>query len=125
MATEKFQIYRCSVCGNIVEVLQPGAGELVCCNQPMNLLTENTTDAAVEKHVRVVEKVPGGVRVKVGSVAHPMTPEHFIQWIEVIADGKSYRQYLAPGEAPEAFFPVETAQITVREYCNLHGLWKA
>jgi len=125
MATEKFQIYRCSVCGNIVEVLQPGAGELVCCNQPMNLLTENTTDAAVEKHVPVVEKVPGGVQVKVGSVAHPMTPEHFIQWIEVIADGKSYRQYLAPGEAPEAFFPVEAAQITVREYCNLHGLWKA
>jgi superoxide reductase len=91
----------------------------------MNLLTENTTDAAVEKHVPVVEKVPGGVQVKVGSVAHPMTPEHFIQWIEVIADGKSYRQYLAPGEAPEAFFPVEAAQITVREYCNLHGLWKA
>jgi len=125
MATEKFQIYRCSVCGNIVEVLQPGAGELVCCNQPMNLLTETTTDAAVEKHVPVGEKVPGGVQVKVGSVAHPMTPEHFIQWIEVIADGKSYRQYLAPGEAPEAFFPVEAAQITVREYCNLHGLWKA
>lgn len=125
MATEKSQIYQCSVCGNIVEVLEAGGGALVCCNQPMKLLTENTTDAAKEKHVPVIEKVPGGVKVKVGSVAHPMLPEHFIQWIEVIADGKSYRQFLTPGEAPEAFFPIEAAQITAREYCNLHGLWKA
>jgi superoxide reductase len=125
MATEKSQIYQCSVCGNIIEVLEAGGGALVCCNQPMKLLTENTSDAAKEKHVPVIEKVPGGVKVKVGSVAHPMLPEHFIQWIEVIADGKSYRQFLAPGEAPEAFFPIEAAQITAREYCNLHGLWKA
>ncbi|HNY26838.1 MAG TPA: desulfoferrodoxin [Candidatus Sumerlaeota bacterium] len=125
MATEKSQIYQCSVCGNIIEVLEAGGGALVCCNQPMKLLTENTTDAAKEKHVPVIEQVPGGVKVKVGSVAHPMLAEHFIQWIEVIADGKSYRQFLAPGEAPEAFFPIEAAQITAREYCNLHGLWKA
>jgi superoxide reductase len=125
MASEKFQVYQCSECGSIIEVITGGGGTLVCCNQPMKLLTENTTDAAKEKHVPVIEQVPGGIKVKVGSVPHPMTPEHFIQWIEVIADGKICRRFLNPGEAPEAFFPIEAAQITVREYCNLHGLWKA
>jgi superoxide reductase len=90
----------------------------------MNLMTENTTDAAKEKHVPVVQKVAGGVKVTVGSVAHPMEEKHYIEWIEVITTGKIYRQYLAPGQAPEAFFPVEAANITAREYCNLHGLWK-
>ena len=90
----------------------------------MKLMVENTTDAAKEKHVPVVEKVAGGVKVKIGSVAHPMEEKHYIEWIEVLADGKTYLQYLAPGQAPEAFFPIEAANITAREYCNLHGLWK-
>jgi superoxide reductase len=118
-------IYKCEVCGNIVEVVHAGAGELVCCGQPMKLMTENTTDASREKHVPVIEKTAGGVKVKVGSVAHPMEEKHYIEWIEIIADGKVYRQFLKPGEAPEAVFSVEAAQITAREYCSLHGLWKA
>ncbi|PKN76931.1 MAG: desulfoferrodoxin [Deltaproteobacteria bacterium HGW-Deltaproteobacteria-10] len=124
MAKRNF-VYKCGVCGNIVEVLHSGVGVLVCCGQPMNLLTENTTDAAKEKHVPVIEKVAGGVKVKVGSVAHPMEEKHYIEWIEIIADEKIYRQYLAPGQAPEATFLIEAASITAREYCNLHGLWKA
>jgi len=97
----------------------------VCCGQPMNLLVENTVDAAKEKHVPVIEKVEGGVKVKVGEVAHPMEDKHWIEWIEIIADGKTYRQYLNPGETPEATFNVEAEQITAREYCNIHGLWKS
>ncbi len=122
---ERLEVYKCDACGNIVEVLFGGGGELVCCGSPMALLVENTVDAAKEKHVPVIEKVPGGVKVKVGSVAHPMEEKHYIQWIELIADGKSYVQFLNPGDAPEATFNVEAAQITAREYCNLHGLWKA
>ena len=122
---EKLQVYKCDVCGNIVEVLHGGAGELVCCGQPMALLTENTVDAAKEKHVPVIEKVAGGIKVKIGEVAHPMEDKHYIQWIEIIADGKAYRQFLNPGEVPEATFNIEADQVTAREYCNLHGLWKA
>jgi superoxide reductase len=125
MMAERLEIYKCSVCGNIVEVLHGGGGELVCCGQPMALVKENTVDAAKEKHVPVIEKVAGGVKVKVGSVAHPMEEKHFIEWIELIADGKAYRQFLKPGQAPEATFNVTAATLTVREYCNLHGLWKA
>ena len=121
---ERLEVYKCEVCGNIVEVLHGGAGELVCCGQPMQRLVENTVDAAKEKHVPVVEKVEGGVKVKVGDVAHPMEEKHYIEWVEIIADGKAYRQFLNPGEAPEATFNVEAGQITAREYCNLHGLWK-
>jgi superoxide reductase len=123
--TRKLQIYKCEVCGNIVEVLHEGAGELVCCGQPMILREENTVDAAKEKHVPVVEKTTGGSKVKVGSVAHPMEEKHYIEWIEVIADGKAYRQFLKPGEAPEAVFNIEAGEVTAREYCSLHGLWKA
>lgn len=122
---ERYDVYKCEACGNIVEVLHGGAGELVCCGEPMKLMTENTVDASKEKHVPVVEKAAGGVTVKVGSVAHPMEEKHYIEWIEIIADGKAYRQFLAPGQAPEAFFPVEAAKVTAREYCNLHGLWRA
>lgn len=125
MATARLQVYRCNICGNIVEVIHTGAGELVCCGQPMELLVENTTDAAQEKHVPVIEKVDGGIKVAVGSVAHPMEEDHFIEWIEVLVDGKAYRQFLNPGEVPEAFFSVEGEEITAREFCNLHGLWKA
>ena len=122
---ERLEIYKCEICGNIVEVLHGGEGELVCCGQPMVQLVENTVDAAKEKHVPVIEKVEGGVKVKVGEVAHPMEEKHWIEWVEIIADGKTYRQYLNPGEAPEAIFNVDAEQITAREYCNIHGLWKA
>lgn len=121
---ERLQVYECGVCGNIVEVLRGGAGELVCCGEPMKLLVENTVDAAVEKHIPVVEKVDGGVKVKVGSVPHPMAQEHFIEWIQVIAGGASYRKFLDPGNEPEATFPVQDVELA-REHCNLHGLWKA
>ena len=118
-------IYKCEVCGNIVEVLYEGVGDLVCCDEPMKLYKENTVDAAKEKHVPVIEKTAAGVKVTVGSVAHPMEENHYIQWIELIADGKAYRQFLNPGDAPVAEFCVEANDISAREYCNLHGLWKA
>ena len=123
--TERLQIYKCEICGNIVEVLHEGAGELVCCGQPMKLLVENTVDAAKEKHVPVIEKTATGVKVKVGSVAHPMEEKHYIEWIEIIADGKAFRQFLKPGNAPEAVFEIKANKIEAREHCNLHGLWKA
>jgi superoxide reductase len=122
---EKLQVYKCELCGNIVEVVHGGKGELVCCGQPMKLLVENTVDAAKEKHVPVIETTEEGYKVKVGSAAHPMEEKHYIEWIEVIADGKAYHQFLNPGDAPEASFKVEGNQLTAREHCNLHGLWKA
>jgi superoxide reductase len=122
---ERLQVYKCQVCGNIVEVLHGGKGELVCCNQPMKLMVEGQVDAAKEKHVPVIEKTADGIKVKVGSVAHPMEEKHYIEWIEVIADGKAYRQFLSPGQAPEAIFKIDAGKVTAREYCNLHGLWKA
>ncbi|MGQ9689660.1 MAG: desulfoferrodoxin [Desulfobaccales bacterium] len=123
--TERLQVYKCEICGNIVEVLHTGAGELVCCGAPMKVYVENTVDAAKEKHVPVVEKIAGGFKVKVGSVPHPMEEAHYIEWIELIADGKAYREFLQPGQAPEATFEVKADKVTAREYCNLHGLWKA
>ena len=122
---ERFQVYKCELCGNIIEVLHGSDGTLVCCGQNMTLLTENTVDAAKEKHVPVIEKTADGYKVKVGSVAHPMEEKHFIQWIELIADGKSCIKFLKPGGAPEAEFKTSAAQVMAREYCNLHGLWKA
>jgi superoxide reductase len=122
---ERLQIFKCGVCGHIVEVIHEGMGELVCCNKPMSHIVEGTVDAALEKHVPVVEKTPDGIKVTVGSVAHPMEEKHYIEWIELIADGRAYRQFLKPGEAPEATFNVDAQQITAREYCNLHGLWKS
>lgn len=122
--TEKLQIYKCEICGNIVEVLHEGEGELVCCGQPMKLYKENTTDAALEKHVPVIEKTENGFKIKIGSVAHPMIEEHYIEWIEVIVDGTAYRQFLKPGDAPEAEFCIKADNIIAREYCNIHGLWK-
>jgi superoxide reductase len=123
--TERQQIYKCEVCGNIVEVLHTEAGKLVCCGQPMKLLVENAVDASKEKHVPVIEKTATGVKVKVGSVAHPMEEKHYIEWIEIVADGKACRQFLKPGDAPEATFDIQATAIVAREYCNLHGLWKA
>jgi superoxide reductase len=121
---ERLQVFKCDECGQIVEVLHEGQGELVCCKEPMKLLVEGSVDAALEKHVPVVEKIAGGIKVKVGSVPHPMEEEHYIEWIEIIADGKAYRQFLKPGEVPEATFNIDAEQVTAREYCNLHGLWK-
>lgn len=122
---EKGQVYKCGSCGNIVEVLHPGGGELVCCGKPMTLLQEQTADASQEKHVPVIEKTEAGVKVKVGSVPHPMEESHFIEWIEINADGLVQRKYLNPGDAPEAKFCVKANNITAREHCNLHGLWKS
>jgi len=122
---EKLEVYICEICGNIVEVLQGGVGELVCCDEPMKLLKANTVDAAKEKHVPVLEATDHGIKVKVGSVAHPMEPKHFIMWIELIVEGRSYRTYLKPGDAPEATFCIDAKEITARAYCNLHGLWKS
>jgi len=119
------EIYKCETCGNIVEVLDAGDGELTCCGDPMRLFQENTSDGAKEKHVPVVEKIAGGYKVKVGSVAHPMEATHWIEWIEILADGKVYRQVLKPGDAPEATFLIDAAKVVAREYCNKHGLWKA
>jgi len=121
---EKLQIYKCAVCGNIVEVLHGGVGELVCCGKPMELLDEKTADAATEKHVPVIEKVDGGYKVMVGSVPHPMEEKHYIEWIELLADGRAYRQFLEPKMPPEAMFNVEADSVSAREYCNVHGLWK-
>ena len=124
--TEINQVYKCEVCGNIVDVLYAGAGELVCCGQPMNLLEEKTNEEGQEKHVPVAEKTERGLNVRVGSVLHPMEEEHHIQWIQVISGGKSCRKFLKPSDAPEAEFDAipESADV-VRAYCNIHGLWKA
>ena len=122
---ERLQVYKCEVCGNIVEVLTGGVGTLVCCDEPMKLLEENTVDAAKEKHVPVIEKTDAGYKVKVGSVPHPMEEKHYIEWVELVADGKAYRQFLEPGDVPEAEFCVRAEQVTAREHCNIHGLWKA
>lgn len=122
--TELKQIYKCEVCGNIVEVVHAAGGILVCCGKPMTLKKENTSDGAKEKHVPVIEKIEGGVLVKVGEVDHPMLEEHYIEWIEVQTKNKIYRKYLKPGEKPEAIFKLDEEVIAIREYCNLHGLWK-
>ena len=122
--TEAKQIYKCGVCGNIVEVLHRGAGKLVCCGKPMQLMQEKAEDAGQEKHLPVVEETSGQLTVKVGSVSHPMEDDHYIEWIEAISDGKAYREFLRPGMSPEAAFQMKADKVTAREYCSLHGLWK-
>lgn len=125
--TRRFDVYRCMKCGNIVEVIHEGAPALVCCGQPMKKLKELSKDAAKEKHLPVVEQSGGKLKVKVGSVPHPMEEAHYIEWIQVLAHGREYRHYLKPGEVPEAVFDIDDidiARISVREYCNVHGLWK-
>ena len=123
--TGQTQVYRRNVCGNIVEVLHTGQGELVCCGEPMELLKEKTTDVGLEKHVPVIESTDSGIKVKVGDVPHPMEEKHHIEWIEVITDGGSCRQFLKPGDKPEAEFEVRPQKVAAREYCNVHGLWKS
>ena len=123
MKTNVREVYRCAICGGIVEVLHEGM-VMQCCGQPMTLLKENTTDGAREKHVPVVEPVEGGYRVTVGSVEHPMLAEHVIEWIELVTDSHVYRKELKPGEKPEALFLTDARQVFARAYCNLHGLWR-
>ncbi|MCK4753124.1 MAG: desulfoferrodoxin [Planctomycetes bacterium] len=120
----KLEVYKCMACGNIVEVLHGGDGELVCCGEPMKNLVAKTSDEGKEKHVPVIERVNGGIKVKVGAVAHPMTEEHHIEWIALVADGKVHRQFLSAGDAPEAFFDVRANVVAAMIHCNLHGLWK-
>lgn len=122
--TEREQIYRCAICGNIVEVKHAGAGELVCCGQPMTLLVANVEDAATEKHVPVVERTDEGIVVNIGAVDHPMDADHYIEWIELVIENKNYTVYLAPGDAPRAIFDSTAENVTAYAYCNLHGLWK-
>lgn len=119
------EVYKCELCGNIVEVIHAADGDLSCCGQEMKLLSENTVDAAKEKHVPVIEVGDGCVKVTIGSVAHPMEEKHYIEWIELVADGKAYRQFLNPGDAPTATFNVTGANLSARELCNLHGVWSA
>ncbi|MBA4388296.1 MAG: desulfoferrodoxin [Verrucomicrobia bacterium] len=124
--TKQLEVYKCSVCGNMVEVIHENAGTLTCCSKAMILQSENTTDASKEKHVPVIEKLANGVKVSVGSVPHPMEAKHYIEWIELVYDNKVLLQLLKPGDAPAAFFEgVKADKVTAREYCNLHGLWKA
>jgi len=120
----KLEIYKCMTCGNIVEVVHGGDGELVCCGQPMKKLVAKTADEGKEKHVPVIEKTDTGIKVKVGSIAHPMEENHHIEWIEVVVDGCVHRCFLSPGQAPEAEFAVSGDSITAREHCTIHGLWK-
>ncbi len=123
--TRRLQVYKCEKCGNIVEVLHEGAGELVCCGEPMKVMEEKTADAATEKHVPVVEAGGAGVTVKVGSVPHPMEDEHYIEWVEIVSGDNAYRIFLKPGGAPEGTFQVLADGVSAREYCNVHGLWRS
>jgi superoxide reductase len=122
--TARLQIYKCEVCGNIVEVLHAGQGKLVCCAQPMTLMTEKTQEQGQEKHLPVVEAQGEGLRIKVGEIPHPMEESHHIEWIQFISGHTIFRRFLDPGEAAEAFFSSPSAEGTAREYCNIHGLWK-
>jgi len=122
---EMLGVYKCEVCGNMVEMVHVGGGQLVCCGKPMKLLAENSSDGAKEKHVPVIERTQEGYKVTIGSVAHPMEEAHFIEWIELLADGIAYRAFLRPGDKPEATFCVRANKVSAREYCNKHGLWKA
>ncbi len=124
--TKKQEVYKCLICGNIVEMLHEGVGQLVCCGQPMKLFEEQTEDSGYEKHVPVIEKTAEGIKVTVGGVRHPMEEKHYIEWIELNTGEKVYRQFLKPGQEPVALFKCAlTEKVTAREYCNIHGLWKA
>ena len=123
--TELNEIYKCEICGNIVQMLHAGPGELVCCGQPMDLLEEKTADMTLEKHVPVIERDGDLIKIYVGSTLHPMEEDHHIEWIELVADDRRQRKYLKPGDPPEALFLCRGEKLSAREYCNLHGLWKS
>ncbi|WP_290596292.1 MULTISPECIES: desulfoferrodoxin [unclassified Archaeoglobus] len=122
--TEVLQVYKCMVCGNVVEVVHAGRGQLVCCGQPMRLMNVKEAEEGKEKHLPVIEKSDGKVLVKVGSILHPMEEQHYIEWIELLADGFVYRKQLKPGDEPKAEFNVEAEKVSARSYCNIHGLWQ-
>lgn len=121
------EVYKCNICGNIVEIMHSGAGKLVCCGQPMEFIGEKKEDNGQEKHVPILEKTDRGIKVRVGSVAHPMEQEHFIEWIELVLDGAVYRKFLKPGDAPETEFEIDISldEVKVREYCSVHKLWES
>ncbi len=121
---KRLEVYKCDMCGNIVEVLTGGAGKLVCCGQEMKVFEEKTADSSTEKHVPVIEKIDGGYKVVVGSTLHPMEEKHFIEWIQLISGDASIRAFLSPGAAPEAVFKCDFEDVSAREFCNVHGLWK-
>ncbi len=122
----RYDVYKCNLCGNIVEVMNGNDGELTCCNEAMKLMTENTVEAAVEKHIPVIAMTENGCKIKVGEVAHPMEEKHYIEWVEVLVNDKVFRKYMKPGDAPEVEFDgKESGDVKVRAYCNLHGNWKA
>ncbi len=121
---ERLEVYECELCDNVVTVLRGGMGELVCCGQPMEKLEEQTADSSTEKHVPVIEATEAGYRVTVGSTLHPMEEEHYIEWIELLADGVSYRKFLQPGDEPVAEFEISADSVSAREFCNVHGLWR-
>lgn len=123
--TKRHEIYKCNKCGNIIEVTSEGQGQIICCNEPMMLQSENTVEASKEKHIPVVEIDENEVLVKVGTIEHPMEKNHYIEWIEVETPSSVYKKYLNPGEKPEAIFNTNEDIISTREYCNVHGLWKA
>jgi len=123
--TKKLQIYKCEICGNIVEVLHEGVGQLVCCGQTMKLLEEKTEEQGKEKHLPVIEKIDSGIKVKVSSVPHPMEEKHYIEWIEIHTEKGTFRKFLKPGNNPEEEFEIKDNILKVREYCNVHGLWKS
>ena len=122
---EKNKVYKCGKCGNVVEVLHAGGGTLACCGESMNELQENTVDASKEKHIPVVTKIDGGYKVVVGSIEHPMEETHLIEFIELVTPSGVLRKNLKAGDKPEAIFITEEKEVYAREYCNLHGLWKA
>ncbi|MGQ9604045.1 MAG: desulfoferrodoxin [bacterium] len=126
--TKRLEIYKCEICGNIVEVLHEGRGQLVCCGQPMKAMQENTVDASKEKHVPVVERTGDGILVKVGSAPHPMEKTHYIEWVQIVSGSNSWRVFLSPMGKPEGLFKIDPKgmpTITAREYCNIHGLWRS
>lgn len=121
---KRLDVFKCSLCGNIVELLHAGEGELVCCGEPMQLMEEKSADSTTEKHVPVIEPIQGGFKVTIGSTLHPMKEEHYIEWIELITESETLITFLKPGDEPVAIFKTDEKVLCAREYCNLHGLWK-
>jgi len=121
--TKKNQVYKCEKCGHMIQVLNKGSHP-VCCGEKMHHMEEDVVEASLEKHVPVIEKIEGGYKVTVGSIEHPMTEEHYIEWIQLVTETRCYTKFLKPGEKPEATFKLDCDDVTARAYCNLHGNWK-
>lgn len=124
--SEEKQVYRCNICGNMVEVLHLGTGKLVCCGNRMQLLEEKREGLGPQKHIPVIEQIDNGVKIKIGETEHPMEENHCVEWVELVTDDAVYRKVFKPGEKPEAEFNIDLADInsvSAREYCSIHGLW--